>query len=108
MDPLKRGHSWTILPFPSIISSGGKKMTQSTHVAWDRLAVAKVISELFGCSLLSVQKTTKTLCNKRVSLNSINNDAPTCVACRDAAIAEADRDALIVADMKAWNELHKR
>jgi hypothetical protein len=50
------------------------------HIAWDEGAIDRT----FG---FATSKTTKTFCEKRVKMASIDNKMPTCVAC----IAERDR-----------------
>ena len=45
------------------------------HIAWDFSAIDRI----FGS--YSTQKTTKTLCDKRVKIDSIDSDNPTCEKC---------------------------
>ncbi len=51
----------------------------TTHDAWDRLAVADAIGDVFG--FVPVQKTTKTACGKRVPMKKISREY-TCPDCR--------------------------
>lgn len=50
-----------------------------THVAWDFGIVLDTATEVLGYR--PEQKTTKTLCKKRVRIKSIDNSNPTCPEC---------------------------
>ena len=52
---------------------------QMTHVAWDFGTVLDVTTQIMGYR--PEQKTTKTLCKKRVNIKNINNTNPTCPVC---------------------------
>jgi hypothetical protein len=54
------------------------------HIAWDY----SVINNVLGTGN---QKTTKTLCNRRVSMSKISSDNPTCEEC----ISQHNEDTLI-------------
>lgn len=52
-----------------------------THIARDQVPVDDVFGTVFG--FVPWQKTTKTLCGRRVKTSRIVRDEPTCPACRD-------------------------
>ena len=54
------------------------------HEAWDSGSIADGFAEVFGEGIRSIiaNKTTKTLCGKRVSMDKISNGHATCEACR--------------------------
>jgi Protein of unknown function (DUF3039). len=65
-----------------------------THIAWDRSAIHRAINEVFGMTVS--QKTTKTLCGKRVSFNKIDNFHPVCPDCQRIDQEEKRMSRLIV------------
>lgn len=56
------------------------------HVAWDKGACRDAFTDVFGSAFVNdvlKQKTSKTLCGKRVSMSAIDNqttDCPNCLA----------------------------
>ena len=54
---------------------------QLKHVAWDFGIVLDTVSEILGYS--PKQKTTKTLCKRRIILKNIDNKNPTCPICSE-------------------------
>jgi hypothetical protein len=53
-----------------------------TYVAWDFGIVSDSASKILG--FRPEQKTTKTLCKKRVRMKNINNTQPTCPSCLES------------------------
>jgi hypothetical protein len=52
------------------------------HIAWDQGAIIQGVAEVTG--FVVPQKTTKTMCDKRVALLAISNNHPTCKECENA------------------------
>jgi len=66
----------SILPCYPIIMK-----TKLTHVAWDFGIIQRTAIEILGYT--PGQKTTKTLCKRRVKMERINNTKPTCPECME-------------------------
>ena len=52
-----------------------------THTAWDFGIVMDTLTEILGHR--PGQKTTKTLCKRRISTKNIDNSSPTCPECSE-------------------------
>ena len=52
---------------------------KDSHVAWDYGAINEAFEQVLGFGVH--QRSTKTLCNRRVSMFQIDNSLPTCPDC---------------------------